>query len=214
MHQPALPPPSPPPADGVREIMPALGLVERVLLPGSRCCVVLTTVSSYGAVREATRSPAPPVLSAFCATPGGASDPLSSIGVVATVVDLGSRDGRWVAALRGIGRVRKHETLRTQPFRLALVEQLAAGEDRSAPPALVAAVLAAAARFTRARRCIAATVREHLRAAAPWELPGVVMPLLDEVVPWTAWQTLLEADSTEEQLAFVLAHLHAQGAAH
>jgi Lon protease-like protein len=188
------------------EILPALGLVERVLLPGSRCRVVLTTVSSYGAVREATRSAGAPLLAAFSAspTPDG-SDPLSAVGVLATVADLGDVGGRWVAALRGVGRVHKQTLLRAHPFRLALVERWS-DEQRHAPPTLVAAVQTAAARYARARRCISGVVRDHLRTAAPWELPGIVMPLLDEV-PWTAWQALLEADSTEEQLAFVLAHL-------
>jgi hypothetical protein len=201
-------PESPTPLTG--EILPALGLVQRAILPGSRCCVALTTVSSYGAAREATRAWRAPLLAVFSAPSADLEgDSLSPVGVLATVSDLDKTPAGWVAELRAICRVRKRETLRTRPFRLARVDSWPAeGEDGEAVALLAAAVQRAVARRTTPRHCVAMTVQQQLRSASPWEIPGLVMPLLDEV-PWTEWQSVLEADTVEERLAFVLAHLSA-----
>jgi hypothetical protein len=193
------------------EIVPVLGLYQRVLLPGSRACVALTTVSAYGAAREAIRGQHLPLLAVFSAHELEAeADPLSPVGVLATVTDLRHTGGVWVADLRGLDRARKSALLRTHPFRVARVERSpeAIEQPRSLAP-LAAAVHRAVAGLSYAHGCVLARVREQLRAASPWELPGLVMPVLDQV-PWTAWQALLETDSVEGRLAFVLAHLRAQ----
>jgi Lon protease-like protein len=188
------------------EIMPVLGLVERVILPGSRCCVLLTTVAAYGAVREATRTRAAPELGVFSAARDGGPDPLASVGVLARVVDLENRRGLWVAELQATGRIRKRELLRTHPFRLAPIERCpGTAEEGDALRALALAVHLAAAR-PRPDHCLVARIRQQLRTAASWELPGLVMPLIEDI-PWTEWQAVLEADALEDQLAFVLARL-------
>jgi Lon protease-like protein len=195
------------------EIVPVLGLYQRVLLPGSRACVALTTVSAYGAAREATRARDLPLVAVFSAHELGTDgDPLSPMGVLATVTDLRHTGGVWVADLRGVCRARKDELLRSRPFRVARIERSPEALDEpGALSQLAAAIHRAVAGFSYGHRCVLALVREHLRAASPWEIPGVVMPVLDHV-PWTAWQALLETDSVEGRLAFVLAHLRAQGA--
>jgi Lon protease-like protein len=195
------------------EILPAVGLYQRVLLPGSRACVALTTVSAYGAAREATRAGDLPLLAVFSAHEAGTTaDALSPVGVLATVTDLRHTGGLWVADLRGVYRARKDEVLRSQPFRVARVERSPEPtEDPATLLPLAAAVHRAVACLRYGHRCVLALVQEQLRAAAPWEIPGLVMPVLDQV-PWTAWQALLETDSVEGRLAFVLAHLRAQQA--
>jgi hypothetical protein len=184
-----------------------------VILPGSRCCVTLATVSSYGAAREATRAWGNPLLAVFSASGDDSrADPLSRVGVVTTVMDLRKRRGQWVAEVQAVCRARKQETLRTHPFRLARVEPWPdAGEPLETLWPLVAAVQGAVIRWRGPPHCLP-SVLEQIRAASPGDLPGLVMPLLAEV-PWTDWQTVLEMDTLEERLAFVLAHLHCRPAA-
>jgi Lon protease-like protein len=193
------------------EFLPALALAERVMLPGSRCCVELTSVSSYGAAREATRAWDVPLVAVF-STASGAADDLSSVGVVATVTDLRKLGTRWVADLRGVSRVRRRALTRRQPFRVAAIQRWPEPTPEGAVvSALAAAVHGAVGRSAHPLACLLTLVREQLRGAVAWEIPGVVMPLLDQV-PWTAWQSLLEHDTVEQRLAFVLAHLEVRRA--
>jgi Lon protease-like protein len=191
-----------------------LGLPGRVMLPGSRCCVALTSVSSFGAVREATRAWGAPVLAVFSASSlDGEGDPLSTAGVLVTVIDLRKQRDLWTAELRATRRVRKREVLRVHPFRVARVDPWpGASQDPDAVSALASAVQVAVSGARVRFHCLSSTVREQLRTAQPWELPGLVMPLVADVA-WTDWQAVLEADALEDQLAFVLAHLHADRAA-
>jgi hypothetical protein len=191
------------------DVLPALGLLERVMLPGSRSCVALTTVSAYGAAREAARDRDHPLIAVFSAVAQPVADPLCAMGVLATVTDLRSVRGLWVADLRAVCLARKQETLRTTPFRIARVTALPApAEPAGHLLVLAAAVRAAFNALDPASACVAA-VREQIAGADPWELPGLVMPLLHQV-PWTEWQRVLETDTVEQRLAFVLGHLHAR----
>jgi Lon protease-like protein len=188
------------------EILPALGLVQRVILPGSRCCVALVTASAFGAVREATRGCG--ALAVFSAPAQETSDPLSAVGVLAHVIELRKGQGLWTAELEGTHRVRRHELLRTHPFRLARVEPWPDGaEDRDEVAPLAAAVRAAVAGWPGG----CGLVRDRVRSTPSGYLAGAVMPLLEQV-PWTEWQDILEGDTVGGRLAFVLAHLR-QGTA-
>jgi Lon protease-like protein len=189
-------------------VLPVLGLIQRVILPGSRCCVALTTVSSYGAAREASRTPSAPFLAVFSSADGD-GDHLAPIGTLATVTNLVKAGDRWLAEVRGVGRVRQQRMLREHPFRLARVEPWPdASEEAGTGASLAAAVRGAVTRLAAPRSCVLASVQSQLRAAAPWEVPGLVAPLLDQV-RWTEWQRVLEADAVEDRLAFVLACLDA-----
>jgi hypothetical protein len=192
--------------DVLPDVLPVLGLLERTLLPGSRCYVALTSVSAYGAVREATRSRGPAIVAVFSAAPRpGEAPALSATGVFASASALRHVRGRWRTELRALGRARRQEVLRVTPFCLARVESAPAREE----PVETLDALASAVRgaVLRRRDRVCSVVREHLRGAAPCELPGLVMPLLEDV-PWTEWQQVLETDSVAECLGFVLGHLH------
>lgn len=197
------------------EILPVLGLAEPVLLPGMRCSVALTTVSGYGAAREATRTFGVPLMGVFSsrrAVPDASAAELFAVGTVAAVTNLRQWDsGGWMVDLRSLARARRHDLLRSDPFRIASVEILNEHpEDPSSVASLVAEIRAFVhgmrRRCPRSRRAI--RVESEMGTVSPFELPGTVMPLLDKI-PAREWQGLLECESVEERLAFVLAQLHA-----
>jgi Lon protease-like protein len=199
-----------------RELLPVIGLVDRVLLPGAECCLALTTVASYGAIREATRSWGPPLVGAFAldASAGdSAAGELALVGVGAAVLGLYQvTPDRWLAELRGLWRARREPLVQRLPFRLALVEPFEeVGGDPSALEALVLGVRRAARSLPHHLLPVCAPqVLGRLASARAEEIPGVAAPLLQEV-PARDWQAIIESDNLEERLAFVLAHLHALG---
>lgn len=205
------------PTPGDREILPVLGLSDRVLIPGMTCDVVLSSVPAFGAVQEAARQVRDPVLAVFgarCALGQPSPCELFPVGVLAWVVRLRKRPcGHFVARLSAFARARRLELLRDDPFRVGRVERLADGEEGAestlALTSRIRWVLQREERRGVSARDEVRRVRELIESAPAAQVPGLVAPLL-AAVPAREWQGMLEAPALDQRLAFVLAHLNAR----
>jgi Lon protease-like protein len=184
-----------------------------VILPGTRSTVVLASVASLGAIKEALLSREAPIVGAFSAfgTSMRDANELGPLGVLAAVCNLQrTASGGWAAEVQGVARARLHAVRRSEPFAIGEVERI---EDAPSEGAVVAALVArlrAMVHETAVRwpDCQLRKIADALRAARPEEVAGVVTPLLPELAT-ADWLALLDANCLSDRLALVLAHLHA-----
>lgn len=186
------------------DVLPAMGLLHAVLFPGMHCSILVVNPRALAALRASMNAKRP--IAVFAQRVGDLLDPepsdLYQVGTAARVVDLaqGRGDGRWIAELYGLRRIRSLSYTARNPFRAVRYVSIAGRTTCSRAAQQTAKEIADALMWATPHqvRRIRALV---FAARRPDAVPGAASELFGSVAEQ---QSLLETEPLTARLDAVL----------